>query len=145
MKIQRGPNIIRNESLEIWIKNEVLIYNYVDQKNFQAPELSETPKNFCWFLTRLICFVGVEDAISCSFAFCVHLLCAAGAFEVIIFSPTSSNISTKFDIKFVIIKIMVSFKENLMNRLRNKPYSSTMKIPKEFLDEDPYRLIFTAS
>ena len=40
---------------------------------------------------------------------------------------------------------MVSFKENLMNRLRNKPYSSTMKIPKEFLDEDPYRLIFTAS
>ena len=52
---------------------------------FQAPELSETPKNFCWFLTTRICFVGVEDAIYCRFAFCVYLLCAAGEFKFIIF------------------------------------------------------------
>jgi len=57
----------------------------VDQKFFRAPELSETPKNFWCFLTPLICLVGVEDAIYCRFAFCVNLLCAAGAFGFIIF------------------------------------------------------------
>ena len=86
--------------------------NFSELQNF--PRLRKTFDGFLLRLSvslvsKMLFLVGLLSVLIC-YVLRVH---SASSF----FSPESSNISTKFDIKFVIIKIMVSFKENLMNRL----------------------------